>query len=327
MTTAAQVCAAVATHGEGPLWVPAWGGLHLVDLLAGDVVALDARTGAVERHHVGAVVAAVRPRTNGGAVLALERGFALLDPVERDPAVRPRAVRDPTRPPEGAAAAPTSESTLAAEVAVRSPFAGAPRVRPDLWPPQVAVRMNDGGCDPDGRFYCGSMAYDETPGAGSLYRLDPDGTTTVVLSGVTISNGLAWSPDGTRAYYVDTPTRRVDVFDYDPGTGLTGRRPWAVVPDGPGVPDGLTVDADGGVWTALWGGGAVCRFTGAGQLDGVVELPVPRVTACAFGGPALTTLYVTTSRLQTDTDRYPAAGAVFAVDVGVRGLPVRPFAG
>ncbi|MCK9878149.1 MULTISPECIES: SMP-30/gluconolactonase/LRE family protein [Frankia] len=288
----------MTTHGEGPLWVPAWGGLHLVDLLAGDVLALDTRTGAVERHHLGTIAATIRPRTSGGAVVALERGFALLD-----------------APPAGSP--------------FRSDAAGSTsrRVLPSLWPAARGLRMNDGGCDPHGRFYCGSMAYDETPGAGSLHRLDPDATTTVVLSGVTISNGLAWSPDGTRAYYVDTPTRRIDVFDYDPADGLTGRRPWAAVADGPGQPDGLTVDADGGVWTALWGGGAVCRFAENGSLDQVIELPVPRTTACAFGGPDLGTLYVTTSRLDTDTDRHPAAGAIFAIDAGTRGLPVLPFAG
>lgn len=185
--------------------------------------------------------------------------------------------------------------------------------------------MNDGGCDPHGRFYCGSMAYEETPGAGTLYRLDADGTTTVVESEVTVSNGLVWSPDGATAYYADTATGRVDAFDYDPDKGLTGRRPWAAVPRG--APDGLTIDAEGGVWAALWGGGAVCRFTPTGHLDGVVSLPVPRVTACTFGGNSLATLYVTTSRLDTDTRRHPAAGAVYAIDAGIRGLPVLPFAG
>ncbi|MCM3885590.1 SMP-30/gluconolactonase/LRE family protein [Frankia sp. R82] len=318
----------MTTHGEGPLWVPAWGGLHLVDLLAGDVLALDARTGAVERHHLGTIAATVRPRTNGGAVVALERGFALLDPP------LPHVPRPDTPPPDdGLAAGPAPGATSAAGMIAGSPFrSGAVgsvswRVLPSLWPAARGLRMNDGGCDPDGRFYCGSMAYDETPGAGSLHRLDPDATTTVVLGGVTISNGLAWSPDGTRAYYVDTPTSRIDVFDYDPAGGLTGRRPFAVVPQGPGQPDGLAVDADGGVWTALWGGGAVCRFTGSGSLDQVIELPVPRTTACAFGGPDLGTLYVTTSRLATDTDRHPGAGAIFAIDAGVRGLPALPFAG
>ncbi|MEX5712529.1 SMP-30/gluconolactonase/LRE family protein [Parafrankia sp. FMc6] len=302
MTTVEQITAAVAFHGEGPVWVSDWGGLHLVDLLAGDVLALDPGTAAVSRRHLGSVVAALRPRTNGGAVLAMERGFGLVD---------------------------------APHEAGRSPFAadqngGQPpalRLLPELWSRHAGVRMNDGACDPDGRFYCGSMAYSEEFGAGALYRLDLDGSVSIALTSVTISNGLAWSPDGSNAYYVDTPTRCIDIFDYDPETGLGNRRPWAVAPADVGAPDGLTVDADGGVWVALWGGGAVCRFDPRGRLDTVLRLPVPRVTACTFGGDGLDTLYITTSQVETDLERHPSAGAVYAAQVGVRGLPLFPFAG
>jgi sugar lactone lactonase YvrE len=193
-----------------------------------------------------------------------------------------------------------------------------------LWS-DPSVRMNEGGCDPDGRFYCGSMAYDQRPGIGSLYRLDPDGSVQVVLTDVTISNGLEWSPDDTVAYYVDTPTGRVDVFDYDSERGLTDRRPF-VRPEG-GNPDGLTVDAEGAVWVALYGGAAVHRYTSDGRLDEVVELPTPHVTACTLGGPDLDRLYVTTSAENLDREADPLAGSLFAVDVGVRGRPVREFAG
>lgn len=285
----------VAVHGEGPVWVPAWGGLHCVDLLAGDILAVEVATGSVTRHRVGTVAATVRPRAGGGAVVAVERGFLLVD-----------------------SGGPDDPSGL---------VAGARRPLGELWGAADGRRMNDGGCDPDGRFYCGSMAYDERRGAGSLYRLEPDRTHTAVLAGVTVSNGLAWSPDSSTAYYVDTPTLRVDAFDYDLDRGLTGRRPLVTVPPGVGEPDGIAVDAEGGLWVALWGGGAVRRYTPAGRLDGVVRLPVPRVTACTFGGEALSTLYVTTSRVATDLDRHPEAGALYAVDVGVGGLPVQPFAG
>jgi sugar lactone lactonase YvrE len=185
--------------------------------------------------------------------------------------------------------------------------------------------MNEGGCDPDGRFYCGSMAYDQAPGAGSVYRLDPDGSTRTVLTGVTVSNGLGWSPDGGTAYYVDTPTRRVDAFDYSARDGLTGRRP--VVDEVPGRPDGLTVDAEGCLWVALFGGGAVLRYRPDGRLDDRIELPATQVTACALGGPGLRTLYVTTSKDGIDPAAQPLAGAVFAAEVDVPGLPVLPFAG
>jgi sugar lactone lactonase YvrE len=190
-------------------------------------------------------------------------------------------------------------------------------VRPlgEVWS-DPGIRMNDGGCDPDGRFYCGSMAYAETPGAGALYRLDPGGHTTVVLTGVTISNGLAWSPDGGTAYYVDSPTHRIDAFDYD--GDLTNRRPAVHIPDSDGVPDGLTVDAEGNLWVALWGGGAVRCYSPAGQLLEHLSLPASQVTACAFGGPDLDELYITTSQ-QGVTQ--PLAGALFRATPGVRGLP------
>jgi sugar lactone lactonase YvrE len=188
------------------------------------------------------------------------------------------------------------------------------------------VRMNEGGCDPDGRFWCGSMAYDQAPGAAALYRLDPDGSVHTAIEGVTISNGLDWSPDGSLAYYDDTATHRVDVFDYDRDTGLTGRRPFVRLPDD-GEPDGLTVDAEGGVWVALFGGGAVHRYTPAGVLDVVVEVPTPQVTACTFGGPRRDQLFVTTSREGMGPDDHPLAGSLFRADVGVPGRPVREFAG
>jgi sugar lactone lactonase YvrE len=194
----------------------------------------------------------------------------------------------------------------------------------ELWRDEN-VRMNEGGCDPDGRFYCGSMAYDKRPGAGALYRLDPDRSVRVVLTGVTISNGLDWSPDGTLAYYNDTDTFGVDVFDYDRDGGLTGRRRFAETR--PARPDGLTVDAQGGVWVALSNGGAVRRYAPDGVLDEVVELPVTKVTACTFGGPELDELFITTSREGLEPGDEPLAGSLFRAAVGVAGVPVREFAG
>jgi len=192
----------------------------------------------------------------------------------------------------------------------------------ELWD-DPGVRMNDGGCDPAGRFYCGSMAYDHRPGAGALYRLDPDGTVEVAMRDVTISNGLEWSPDGSRAYYNDTATGEVSALDAD----LTARRTFARIASDDGAPDGLTVDAEGGVWVALYGGSAVHRYTPSGALDAVVELPVTKATACTFGGPDLRTLFITTSREDLPDDEQPEAGSVFACNPGVAGLPARTFAG
>ncbi len=204
---------------------------------------------------------------------------------------------------------------------------GPPRILDPLWIDE-GVRMNDGGCDVTGRFYCGSMAYDEGHGRGTLYRLDPDLGTSVVLTGVTISNGLAFSADGRTAYYVDSATQRVDVFDYEPADGaFTHRRPLAHIATETGTPDGLTVDAEGFVWVALFGGGAVHRYAPDGRLAATVEVDVPYVTACTFGGPDLTDLYITAARYKPDTARVPNSGALFRVASGTTGLPVAPFAG
>jgi sugar lactone lactonase YvrE len=285
--TARAVTAAVAEHGEGPVWHPSFTGVRWVDMLAGDILEL-VGTESVARTHVGAVAAAFRPRRGGGLVLADERGFVLLD----------------------------------ADLRVEQRL-------PDLWD-DPGVRMNEGGADPAGGFCCGSMAYDEATGRGAFYRLSPDLSVEMLFDGVTISNGFGFSPDGTRAYYVDTPTDRIDVFDVVDGT-LTDRRPAVRIADGPGHPDGLTVDAEGCLWVALFGGAAVHRYTPEGELLAVVPLPVEQVTACTFGGPGLDTLYITTSREGLDADAraaQPQAGALFAVDLpGTTGLPVLEFAG
>jgi sugar lactone lactonase YvrE len=190
------------------------------------------------------------------------------------------------------------------------------------------IRMNDGGCDPQGRFYCGSMAYAMTPGAGTLYRLNADHSVERVLTGVTISNGLQWSRDGTTVYYSDTGTGRVDAFDFDPGTGdFSRRRRFVAIESGVGAPDGLAIDAEDGVWVALWGGGAVHRYDARGRLSEVVDLPVPKVTACAFGGDDGQTLYITTSRDGLASGEQPEAGAIFSTRTGVTGAPQHAFVG
>ena len=184
------------------------------------------------------------------------------------------------------------------------------RVLPEVFA-DTSVRMNEGGCDPQGRFYCGTMAYDAAPGAGTLFRLDPDESVHVVMNGVTVSNGLAWSPDGSTAYYVDTATQRIDAFAFDDATAaFKDRRTVVEIDPQLGGPDGLTVDAEGGLWVALWDGAAVHRYAPDGRLEAVIELPTPRVTACTFGGSGLDQLFITTSALGlSGCDE--VAGAVF----------------
>uniref|UniRef100_UPI0015F08653 SMP-30/gluconolactonase/LRE family protein n=1 Tax=Streptomyces sp. WELS2 TaxID=2749435 RepID=UPI0015F08653 len=177
--------------------------------------------------------------------------------------------------------------------------------------PVPGRRANDAAVAPDGSLWAGTMRYDEAAGGGTLSRVTGDGTARTVLDDVTVSNGTGWSPDGRLMYYVDTPTRRVDVFDYD-SEGIRDRRPLVEIEEGAGYPDGLTVDADGCVWVALWDGGAVRRYTPDGTLDRVISLPTPRTTACAFGGPGLTDLYITTARTGLDAP-HPLSGSLLVV--------------
>ncbi|MEE1754470.1 SMP-30/gluconolactonase/LRE family protein [Streptomyces sp. SP18CS02] len=190
-------------------------------------------------------------------------------------------------------------------------------------------RMNDAKCDPQGRLLAGTMAYDVTPGAGALYRLDPGGAVVTLLDSVTISNGLGWSPDGRLMYYADSPTRRVDVFDHDPVTGaLSARRPFAGT--GPtGEPDGLSVDTEGRVWVAVWGAGQVRAYTPDGALHAVVTVPASQVSSCAFAGPDLDVLVITTASEGLSPEQLakePLAGRIFVCRPGATGLPIPSFA-
>jgi sugar lactone lactonase YvrE len=193
------------------------------------------------------------------------------------------------------------------------------------------TRFNDGACDPQGRLWAGTMAWDATPGAGSLYRLDADGTVVRVIEGVSISNGIGWSPDGATMYYVDSPTRRVDAFDFDGRDGtIEHRRTIITLGEGEGLPDGLAVDAEGAIWLAAWGGWAVRRHAPDGTLEAILPLPVAQVSSCAFGGVDLDVLFVTSARegLALDDRRaQPLAGRLFRTRPGVRGLPTTPYAG
>lgn len=178
------------------------------------------------------------------------------------------------------------------------------------------LRLNDGACDPAGRFWVGSVALDFASGVACLYRYSSDGGLARVLSEVTISNGLGWTPDGRGMYYVDSMTYRIDLFDYDVATGaISERRPFVAIERGAGIPDGLAVDDEGGVWVALFGGSAVRRYDAAGKLDRVVDVPVEKVTACCFGGDDGRSLYVTTT------------STVFVTEVGIAGPPAQRFAG
>ncbi len=243
--------------------------------------------GAVGRFHAGSVAAVIRPRRGGGHVIADTRRILLAD---RDDLDAPLAAGD------------------------------------ELWTDEN-IRMNEGGCDPAGVFYAGSVSYDHRPGVAALWAFGPDHAGRVALDGITVSNGIEWSPDSSHAYYIDSKTMTVDLFDWDAERGLHDRRPFVRFVPEDGDPDGLTVDAEGGVWVAMFGTGQVRRYTPAGALDGVVELPVARVTAATFAGPALDELVITTSRKGLPIPVEASAGALYSLRPGVTGQAVREYRG
>lgn len=191
-------------------------------------------------------------------------------------------------------------------------------------------RMNDGAVDPQGRFWAGTMAQNERPEAGTLYRLNADRSVTRMLERLTISNGIDWSPDGTRMYFVDSGHKAIDVFDYDLGDSSIGGRRHLVELAGEGVPDGLCVDSEGGIWVARFGGWAVERYTPQGELEHRLPVPAAQVTKPAFGGPDLRDLYLTTARkglAEAELRSQPHAGGIFRARPGVAGKPVSSYRG
>jgi len=192
-----------------------------------------------------------------------------------------------------------------------------------------AVRTNDGGCDALGGFVIGTMACDERPGAGSVYRVGQDHGVTTLLSGVSISNGTQWSVDGSLAYYIDSPTKRVDVFHVDQVTGeWSDPKPHITIEQPAAVPDGMAIDVEGGLWVALWGAGAVNHYDSAGRLVETVTVPgVTQVSSCTFGGSHRDVLFITTSRQNLMPGEEPLAGSVFAVQTDSVGATLRAFSG
>jgi sugar lactone lactonase YvrE len=279
-----------AELGEGPVWDAHAACLYFVDILKGQVHRFDPVTRAARAFDVGQPVGAIGLTEAGDLVLAVRDGFARFDPARR-------------------------RVSMIAEVEAD---------RPDL-------RMNDGACDRAGRFWAGTMALDERLCAGALYRLDAGGRVETMLRAITISNGIDWTLDDRRMYYVDSPTQSVDIFDFDVASGaITNRRPFVWIPPADGVPDGLTVDADGGVWVSLWSGSAVHRYTPDGTLDRVVRLPVTHPTSCAFGGAELRDLYITTASIALDArarERQPHAGGLFRCRPGPAGRAPYRFRG
>jgi sugar lactone lactonase YvrE len=289
-----------ATHGEGPTWDAERQELLWVDITAGRVrratVGTDGGLTEVAAHEVGGTVGIVVPAVAGGWLLGAGPGFTRL--------------------------ATDGEARVLLEL----PGEGGSEAT-------GGTRMNDGGCDRAGRFFAGTMAFDEQPGAGALYRVDLDGTVSTVLDGLTVSNGIGFSPDDRTVYLSDSGAAVVWAFDYDLATGSFGtRRVLLDFSDDPasGVADGLTVDDEGCVWTALWGGGAVRRHSPDGELLAVVDVPTDNTSSCAFAGAGRDLLVISTSQHGlTDEQRaaQPDAGRLFTVRPGVTGVAAFPYRG
>jgi sugar lactone lactonase YvrE len=189
--------------------------------------------------------------------------------------------------------------------------------------------LNDGRCDPSGRFWVGSMSRTLAAPTGRLYRVDGDLRVSVQDDGIFIPNSLAFSPDGTRMYFADSKRKTIFVYDLDSEGTAANRRVFAEC-EGEGVPDGSSVDVEGYLWNAVYDGGRLVRYAPDGRVDRVLPLPVTKPTSCALGGPGLATLYVTTARFRMSEEalaREPDAGAVLALDLEIGGLPEPLFAG
>lgn len=272
---------------------PAWfnGRVWWVDLTGKRVHDFDPTTGGHGFRQFEEIVTVVVPRQKGGIAYATENGFAL----SSGPDAPLKYVADP-------------ENHL------------------------LENRFNDGKCDPQGRLWAGTMSRHGVENAGSLYVLHTDLSYEQYVTNVTCSNGLAWHSDGRTMYYIDTPTKKVDAFDFDSDTGsITNRRAVITFPDGVGVPDGMTIDAENRLWVGMWGGGCVYHCDPAtGEIRGKIAVGAKNVTSCTFAGPNLTDLYITTARDGTpdnELEALPHAGSLFKAQPGVRGCETNAFSG
>ena len=278
---------AKAILGEGSLWHPTEKKLYWINIEKGELHIYDPATKKDQHFNLGARVGTVVPVKSGGALVALQTGIHFID-------------------------TKTGKLTL-----LNNPL-------PDN------IRFNDGKCDPAGRFWVGSMGLNFKKGAASLYRFDTDKSIHTMVKDVTCSNGIVWSSDKKTMYYTDTPTGNVDAFDYDETTGnISNRRTVVKVPEG--YPDGMTIDSEDKLWVALYGGYGVAKFDPlTGKLLSKVNVPAPNVTSCAFGCDDLKTLYITTATenmKKEDLEKYPQAGGVFSIPVGVKGVPANFYTG
>jgi sugar lactone lactonase YvrE len=276
--------------GEGPIWDAPRRSLLWTDIAGRRIHRLDPASDEVWTRELEQMAGSVLPRASGGLALCLQDGVWLTD---------------------------SDDGPLRLFTAVE--------------PDDETTRLNDVKTDRAGRLWGGTMAFDARADAGAFYRIDPDGAVTTVAKPITISNGMEWSSDGSLMYYIDTATGRMDVFDFDLAAGSAlNRRPFIHFDESLGNPDGMTIDAEGCLWVAFYDGWAVRRFSPTGELERSIAVPAARATSCAFGGPALDQLYVTSARdglSESQLVEQPHAGALFVIEPDARGTTITPFAG
>lgn len=285
---------AKAILGEGPIWDERSGKLYWVNILGKSIQSFDPRSGNTKVYELDQYPGTLALKEDGGFVLAAQNGFYRLE-LNEDGTSDLEKIADPEEHLPG-------------------------------------NRFNDGKCDPRGRFLAGTLSLKEDKGAGSLYRLNVDGTVDVLMNDLTISNGMAWSDDGTVFYFIDTPTMQVKAYSYNLDIGEVGEgRVVKDFTDELGAPDGMTIDDEGMLWVALYGGWGVVQIDPAdGKVLQKIDVPASNVTCCAFGGENLDELYITTARQQlsdNDLKEQPHAGGLFRYRPGVKGRPSFRFAG
>ncbi len=277
--------------GEGPLWSVEEQELYWVDIKKHCYFHYHPATNAHERVDVGVPIGVLALRASGGLVMAVREGFAFWHTQKNE-------LEYIAKPEEG----------------------------------KPGMRFNDGAVDCRGRFWAGSMnEVDEERPDGTLYRLDPDGSVHIMETNLHVPNGIGWNPDNTTMYLTDSPSKVIYAYDFDATTGsISNRRNFVYTPDEPGLPDGLTVDSEGFVWSARWDGAKITRYNPAGQVEREIQIPALRTTACVFGGANLDELYITsawTGLSGQQKTQYPLSGDLFRLHPGIRGLEKFKFAG
>lgn len=275
--------------GEGVLWNPDDGRVWWTDIEGRTLWSYDPVAGEAEHFDTPDRLCCFAPCHSGGIVAAFADGFAYYD------------------------VASGARTDIAA-----------------FEPDNPNNRLNDGRTDRQGRLVAGGVDEKTEAPVSTVVRLDPDGSVTTLIERVSCANGTCFSLDGRTMYFADTPTGVMVAYEYNPESNRLGaRRVIATFEDQPGMPDGSCVDAEGYVWNAQWGGHRVVRYAPTGAIDRVVEVPVANPTCCAFGGPALDTLFITSAREDMSPQQLeaePTAGSMFAIKPGVRGLADTSFA-